>query len=290
MFELPEFVTLAKQVNETLVGKVIERGSLGNAAHKFVWYNRTPADFAALTRGRTIGRARSRGKWLFVPLEPGYILTLGECGGKLLFHPPDSQTPKKYHLYLAFTDGSALTATTQMWGAMELYEQGQERNRQYIRDMRLTPADPDFTLDYFSSLIDEVTQGEKRTAKGLLTQDQLIPGLGNAIAQDILFRSKLHPKHPIDDFTSAQRRLLYRTILKTVNEVIQKGGRNDEYDLHGHAGGYRRIMDKNAAGRPCPECRTKVEKIQYLGGACYFCPRCQPGPHGQAPRPRKSKT
>jgi len=275
MFELPEFVTLAKQINETLTGKVIQQGRLGNAPHKFVWYNRAHDEFRALTQGKTVGPARTRGKWLFIPLEPGYVLTLGECGGKVLFHPTDSQIPKKYHLHLVFTDGSALTAMTQMWGAMELYEQGQELQRQYIRDMRPTPADPDFTVEYFSALIDASAQGEKRTAKGLLTQDQLIPGLGNAIAQDILFRARLHPTHPIDKLTQAQRRLLHRTILKTVHDVIEQGGRNDEYDLHGLPGGYRRLMDKNAAGRPCPECGTKIEKIQYLGGACYFCPRCQ---------------
>jgi formamidopyrimidine-DNA glycosylase len=275
MFELPEYVTLAKQINETLTGKVIERGSLGNTPHKFVWYNRTPGEFAALTHGRTVGKARTQGRWLFVPLEPGYVLTLGECGGRVLFHPAGSPIPRKYHLHLAFTDGSALTATTQMWGAMELYEQGEERHRQYIRDMRPTPADPGFTFEYFCALLDELAQGEKRTAKGLLTQDQLIPGLGNAIAQDILFRAKLHPKRPIQDLNKAQRRLLHRSILKTVNEVIERGGRDDEYDLYGRTGGYRRVMDKNAAGCPCPECGTKIEKMQYLGGACYFCPSCQ---------------
>jgi formamidopyrimidine-DNA glycosylase len=275
MFELPEYVTLAKQINETLTGKVIEQGSLGNTLHKFVWYNRTPGEFTALTHGKIVGKARTQGRWLFVPLEPDYVLTLGECGGKVLFHPAGSPIPKKYHLHLAFTDGSALTATTEMWGAMELYEQGQERNRQYIRDMRPTPLELDFTFEYFSALLDKLAQGEKRTAKGLLTQDQLIPGLGNAVAQDILFRAKLHPKHRIQDLNKAQRRLLHRTILKTVKEIIAKGGRNDEYDLYGRAGSYRRVMDKNAAGHPCPECGTKIEKMQYLGGACYFCPRCQ---------------
>ncbi len=275
MFELPEFVTLARQMNEAITGKVIKQGSRGNTPHKFVWYNRTPGEFGALTHGKTVGEARARGKWLFVPLEPGYVLVLGECGGKVLFHPSGSRVPSKYHLYLGFEDGSALTTTTQMWGAMELYEPGQECSRQYIRDMRPTPAEPDFTLPYFSALIAEVAQGAKRTAKGLLTQDQLVPGLGNAIAQDILFRAKLHPRHPIADLSQAQRRQLYRAILTTVKEVIARGGRNDEYDLYNHSGGYKRIMDKSTAGHPCPACGTKIEKIQYLGGACYFCPGCQ---------------
>ncbi len=40
-------------------------------------------------------------------------------------------------------------------------------------------------------------------------------------------------------------------------------------------GGYVRLMDKEALGRPRPGCGGKVEKLQYLGGTCYLCPACQ---------------
>jgi formamidopyrimidine-DNA glycosylase len=275
MFELPEFVILAGQVNATLKGKTIQRGQLGNSPHKFVWYNRSHEEFETLTKGKTVGEARAKGKWLFVPLEPGYVLLLGECGGKVLVHPPDGKLPKKYHLYITFEDGSFLTVTTQMWGAMELYEKGEEQNREYVKGMRTTPIEPEFTFDYFSGLVDELVEGEKRSAKALLTQDQLIPGLGNAIAQDILFRACLHPRHPIADLSTGQRQALYQAIVDTVGEVIEQGGRYDEYDLHGNRGGYVRLMDKNAVGHPCPKCGGEIEKIQYLGGACYLCPNCQ---------------
>jgi formamidopyrimidine-DNA glycosylase len=275
MFELPEFVTLARQMNATLKGKTIQRGQLGNSPHKFVWYNRSHEEFNGLTKRKTVGEARAKGKWLFIPLEPGYVLLLGECGGKVLVHPPGSKVPQKYHLYITFEDDSFLTATTQMWGAMELYERGEERNRQHVKGMRTTPIEPAFTIDYFCALVDDLVEGKKRSAKGLLTQDQIIPGLGNAIAQDILFRARLHPRHPIADLSAGQRRVLYHAIVNTVGEVIEQGGRYDEYDLHGNRGGYVRTMDRNAAGRPCPECGGEIEKIQYLGGACYLCPNCQ---------------
>ena len=275
MFELPEFVTLSRQFNDTLKGKTVLRGTLGNSPHKFVWYNRSHEEFERLTRGKTVGEATSRGKWLFVPLEPGHTLLLGECGGKVLFHPPGSKVPKKYHLYIIFEDGSFLTATTQMWGAMELYEEGAEQDRQYVKDMRTTPVEPEFTFSYFDTLINDLLTGKKRSAKALLTQDQLIPGLGNAIAQDILYRARMSPKHPIDDLDPDQRRALYDAIVNTVAEVIEQGGRYDEFDLYGNRGGYVRLMDKNAVGGPCPECGGVVEKMQYLGGACYYCPTCQ---------------
>jgi len=275
MFELPEMVVLSRQMNAALKGKLIQEGSLGNSPHKFVWYNRTHEEFAALIRGKTVGEAYSRGRWLFLPADPGNVLVLGECGGKILFHPSGAKVPAKYHLILYFDDGSFFSATTQMWGAMELFAKGEECHRTYIRDMRITPAEPGFTFDYFCALIDEVLQGEKRSAKGLLTQNQLIPGLGNAIAQDILFHARLHPRHPVEALDAQQKRDLYQAILRTVEAVIARGGRYDEVDLHNHPGGYVRLMDKKAAGQPCPACGTAVEAIQYLGGSCYFCPSCQ---------------
>ena len=275
MFELPEYTILAKQINKTLIGKTIKKGNLGNSPHKFVWYNRKPEEFTKLTRGKIVGEARVQGRWLIVPLEPGYNLVLGECGGKILYHPAGSELPEKYHLWLEFEDGSSFTVTTQMWGAMELFEAGKEQERQYIKGMHVTPVEKAFTFKYFSGLIDELLQGEKRSAKGLLTQDQLIPGLGNAIAQDILFQARLLPRRALSELSQGQRRDLYDAIVDTVRDIIKKGGRNDETDLFGKPGGYVRLMDSTAAGKPCPECGTKVQKIQYLGGACYFCPKCQ---------------
>lgn len=276
MFELPEYVILARQMNESIEGKRIDKGQLGNSPHKFVWYNRSHEEFERLTRGKTVGETRSKGRWLFLPLEPGFVLLLGECGGKILLQPPGAKLPKKYHLHLGFEDDSFLTVTTQMWGAMELHEQGQEMEREYVKDMRTAPVDADFTRDYLAGLIDTIAAEGKRSVKGLLTQDQLIPGLGNAIAQDIMFRARLHPKRSISALTEEQIQELHTAIVGTVNAVIEGGGRYDEYDLYGERGGYTRLMDKNAVGRPCPGCSGEIEKIQYLGGACYYCPSCQP--------------
>jgi formamidopyrimidine-DNA glycosylase len=275
MFELPEYTVLARQINTTLQGKTIQSGNLGNSPHKFVWYNRSQEEFADLTQGKRLGKAHAKGRWLFIQLEPGYILLFGECGGKILFHPSESKLPKKYHLHLDFTDGTFLTATTQMWGAMELYEQGAELQREYVKDMRRTPIDPEFTFPYFDDLIEALVPEKKRSAKGLLTQEQLIPGLGNAIAQDILFKARLHPHHSIADLDGDQRAGLYGAIIETVEEITRQGGRYDEFDLFDQKGGYVRLMDKNALTRPCPRCSGKIEKIQFLGGACYLCPNCQ---------------
>ncbi len=275
MFELPECVVLTGQINETLQGKIVQEGRLGNRPHKFVWYNHSHEAFTNLTESKQVGKAFAKGRWIFIPLEPGYVLLIGECGGKMLYHSPGSEVPKKYHLYIAFEDQSFFTVTTQMWGAMELYEKGDEQNREYIKGMRPTPIEPAFSLEYFSRLIDHLVTEKKRSVKSLLTQDQIIPGLGNSSAQDIMFRAGLHPRHSIDELNKDQIKGLYGAIVNTVQDIIMKGGRYDEVNLFNQPGDYVRVMDRNAAGRPCPECGTTIEKMQYLGGTCYFCPSCQ---------------
>jgi formamidopyrimidine-DNA glycosylase len=97
--------------------------------------------------------------------------------------------------------------------------------------MNTTPVEPEFTFDCFSNLVAEQTLVKKRSVKGLLTQDQIIPGLGNGITQEILFRTRLHPKRPLAGLYALQRRALYDAIVRTVKEVMGKGGRYDEYDL-----------------------------------------------------------
>lgn len=275
MFELPEIKNFEKQFNAILRGKTIRSGSLGNSPHKFVWYNRTPDEFKGLAIGKKIGQARGRGRWLFVDVDPGYVLVFGEMGGRLLYQPAPASLPAKYHLHLEFDDGSLLTAATQMWGAMELFKAGDELQRQYVKDMRPTPVDQAFTFEYFDSLIEDLLKGEKRSVKSLLTQDQIIPGLGNSIAQDIMFKARLHPRHPLADLPGTAREALYEAITGVVNQVIEAGGRSDEVDLFGKPGCYQRLMDNESLKRPCPACGGRVEKIAYLGGNCYLCPTCQ---------------
>jgi formamidopyrimidine-DNA glycosylase len=274
MFELPEYLTIAKQMNKSISGKTVLSGVMGNSPHKFVWYNQNPQTFSRIVNGKTIGDAYCKGRWLFIPLEPGYVLVLGECGGKIIL-VDSNNVPSKYHLLLNIEGNKSIYAMTQMWGAMELYRKGEELKRQYIADMRTTPLDKEFTYKYFKSLIDEARSEKKRSVKSLLTQDQLIPGLGNSIAQDILFNARLHPKTQIEVLSEEEIMTLYKSIKETVNDAAKNDGRNDEYDFYGNLGKYERVLDSKSIERGCPVCKSKIEKIQYLGGSSYSCSKCQ---------------
>ncbi len=275
MFELPELSVIAVQLGRSVSGKKIADGRLKNVAHRFVWHNADEDSFRARVRGKTFGAARVLGRWLCVDLEPGEVLVIGECGGAIRFGQPGEARPAAWHLFIEFEDSSFLWAKTGMWGAYELYAAGEELKRMYIADQKPAPGSPGFTPDYFRALVRALAGEGKRSAKSLLVQDQLIPGLGNAIAQDILFEAALSPKRSIGDLDEAEIDALYRAISGKVVEIAAAGGRNDERDLFGNPGGYRRIMDSAAAGSPCPRCGATVASGSYLGGAIYWCPGCQ---------------
>lgn len=143
--------------------------------------------------------------------------------GGSLYHADATTLPAKFHLHLHFDDDTHLTAMTQMWGAMELYAAGEEQERVYIKDMRPTPVDAAFSLAYFNGLVDTTpargTQRQKVADAGSTD-----PRSGTAIAQDIMFRAWLHPRHPIGTLTPTVCQALHAAIVDTVQSAIAQGG------------------------------------------------------------------
>jgi formamidopyrimidine-DNA glycosylase len=97
----------------------------------------------------------------------------------------------------------------------------------------------------------------------------------NGVLQDILFNARIHPKRKIKTLSRSDFDNLYESIKSTLLDMAFKGGRDTEKDLFGFHGGYKTIMSKNTAGKPCPVCSTIIKKEAYLGGSVYYCENCQ---------------
>ena len=112
--------------------------------------------------------------------------------------------------------------------------------------------------------------------KAFLATEQRFPGIGNGTAQDILFRAGLHPKRKLATLAKDDQDRLLASIVSTLREMTDLGGRDTEKDLFGKLGGYRTSMSKNTLAAGCPLCGGKITKEAYLGGSVYYCPHCQP--------------
>jgi len=274
MIEMPEAFTLSRQMNETLIGKTFEHFERGELRHKFLWLNKPPDETSAILSGQSVTGASSYGRSLYLYVGSEHMLWFGEFGGRLLHHPAAGPLPKKYHLRWDFTDGTALSFTLQMWGFVRLLERPEFDSRP-IAEMGIPPLSPEFTFERFDHLLEEYPDKTKKGIKGFLVTSQHINGIGNSYCQDILFRSHQHPARKIPGIDKDERHGLYDAIQNTMEQAIDQGGREDERDLFDHPGGYHRLMSNQTIEIPCPECGTTIQKIAYLGGACYLCPHCQ---------------
>ncbi len=279
MIEMPEAVTLARQMNIELTGKTIRRFARGTQVHKFLWLNRPEEEYEIILPGKTITSASSYGRSIYIQLGRQNMLWFTDAGGKILYHAPGEELPAKCHLLWEFDDGSHLTYALQMWGAVKLLD-ADEFNERPRKETGVPPLHPDFTFERFSTMLDEYPEKASKGIKGFLVATSYVManhvnGLGNAIVQDILFRARLSPKRKTPDITSEERHRLYDAVQSTVAKAVEQGGRYDEFDLYGKPGGYMRLMDSKTVNTPCPNCGAKIQKISYLGGACYHCPQCQ---------------
>lgn len=242
--------------------------------HKFLWLSKPAEEYDAILSSKQVSGAESYGRSIYLYVSEAHLLWFGELGGRILYHPPGLPLPAKYHLRWDFADGSAMSFTLQIWGFVRLLERS-ELHQQPHPEVGIPPLSDGFTPERFDQLLEEYPEKTKKEVKGFLVTSQHVNSIGNSYLQDILFRAKIHPARTIPTLTIDEHHRLYTAIQDTMSSAIELGGREDERDLFDHPGGYTRLMSNQTVGQPCPDCGTPIQKISYLGGACYLCPTCQ---------------
>ena len=273
MIELPEAITLAGQLTETIGGKKIAGAVAGFSPHKFTWYHDDPQGYDSLLRGKTVGTAAARGG--IVEIQAEIITILLNDGPALRFHKKDESRPKKHQLLIEFDDGTAISASVQMYAGIICFKDDEYESPYYqVARVRPSPLSDDFSREYFERLIVS-PDVQKLSSKAFLATGQRIPGLGNGVLQDILFNARIHPKRKMATLSDAEKDALFTSVKSTLREMTDRGGRDTEKDLFGQPGGYQTRLSKNTVGRPCPVCGGTIVKQPYMGGSIYFCDGCQ---------------
>jgi len=272
MIELPEASVLAKQINESVVGKKIKNVIAVQTPHKLAWYFGDPQEYKSLLTGKVIGGATSYGGQ--VEITAGKAKLLFSDGVNLRYYNKGEKPPDKHQLLLEFDDGSSMVGWVQMYGGLSAFPEGENDNKYYlIAKEKPSLLSNDFDEEYFKSLFDEGTA--KLSLKAFLATEQRIPGLGNGVLQDILFNAKMHPKKKAGTLSADNQQVLFDSIKNTLSEMTVKGGRDTENDLSGKPGSYKTKLSKNTVGQPCPTCSALIKKEAYLGGSIYYCAGCQ---------------
>lgn len=272
MLELPESMTVAKQLRETLLGKQIVKVVAAGTPHKFAFFFGEPEAYVGLLTGKTIDQATEYGG--FVEIEVGQARILLGDGINIRYFKPGENLPQKHQLWLTLDDDSALMCTAQMYGGVWAYEDGQNDNSYYlVAKEKPSPLSDAFDEAWFDSILKAAKPN--LSAKALLATEQRIPGLGNGSLQDILFKTKINPKRKRSTLSDKECEALFLEVKQSLKQMADQGGRDTEKNIFGCNGGYKTILSKNTWKSPCPNCGGQIVKQAYLGGSVYYCPSCQ---------------
>lgn len=272
MIEIPEAQVLAEQLATTIVGSTVASTVAGRSPHRFAFFSGDPADYPALLTGRTVTDAVARAG--MVELGLGERRLVFSDGVNLRYHGAGTTPPDKHQLLLAFTDGSALSASVSMYGQLSCFSGDFDNPYYRVACDKPSPLGDSFDAAYFGGLLSE-PGAEKLSLKAFLATEQRVPGLGNGVLQDILWQVGLHPRGRVATLDADARHRLFTAVIGLLRTMTAAGGRDTEVDLFGRAGGYPTVLSRRHLGEPCPRCGGPIIKQAYLGGSVYLCEGCQ---------------
>ncbi|KOG55618.1 DNA lyase [Streptomyces virginiae] len=272
MPELPEVEALREYLDEHLTGRVVER-VLPLAVSVLKTYD---PPLTAL-EGQPAGTTARYGKFLAVPVGELHLVTHLARAGWLRWQdalPAQPPRPGKGPL--------ALRVSLEGGGGFDLTEAGtQKRLAVYVvHDPQEVPGiarlGPDplaegFDRDAFAALL----AGERRQIKGVLRDQSVIAGIGNAYSDEILHAAKVSPFKLAASFTEEQLTQLYEAVQTTLREAVDRA--------HGVAAGKLKAEKKSGlrvhgrAGEPCPVCGDTVRSVSFADSSLQYCPTCQTG-------------
>lgn len=273
MPELPEVEALADFLGERAVGHVIARVDVA-AISVLKTYDPPLSSLGGLT----LTAAGRYGKFLDLDCDGLHLVLHLARAGWLQWRdslPAAPPRPGKGPLALRvhLDDGSGFDLTEQ--GTQKRLAVYCVRDRNEVPGIaRLgpDPLDPSFTERTLSDLL---TAAGRAQIKGVLRDQSVIAGVGNAYSDEVLHVAKLSPFKPAANVSAEEVKRLHAAITDTLSSAVERS--------RGLAAGKLKAEKKTGmrvhgrAGLPCPVCGDTVREVSFSDSSLQYCPTCQTG-------------
>jgi formamidopyrimidine-DNA glycosylase len=133
------------------------------------------------------------------------------------------------------------------------------------------PLAADFTLDTLAGLL----TGRRTQIKGVLRDQSIIAGIGNAYSDEVLHAAKMSPFKMAASLTPDDVAVLYDAIKTTLGEAVERSAGLAAADLKGEKKSGLRVHGR--AGQECPVCGDTIKEVSFADSALQYCPTCQTG-------------
>ncbi|MCU0448915.1 MAG: DNA-formamidopyrimidine glycosylase [Bernardetiaceae bacterium] len=207
------------------------------------------------------------GKYLFVHLSSGRVLLLHfGMTGELAHYAPTAELPRFTRVRFGLANGYHLAfVDPRKFGRIELGDSVP----QFQAAKGLSADALKLPLDNFKAAL------AKRMApiKSVLLDQAVAAGVGNWIADEMLFQARVHPLRRAAHLTQAETAGLHQVMLHILELAVAHEAYYRDFPPYFllHSRGWT-----DAPIAPCPGCAGEVAKTEVGGRATYFCPRCQP--------------
>jgi DNA-formamidopyrimidine glycosylase len=133
------------------------------------------------------------------------------------------------------------------------------------------PLKEEFTADTLKAILN----GRRTQIKGLLRDQSVIAGIGNAYSDEVLHVARMSPFKLAATFTDEDVATLYDAIVGTLGDAVERSKGLAAKDLKGEKKQGLRVHGR--AGQKCPVCGDTIKEVSFADSALQYCPTCQTG-------------
>jgi formamidopyrimidine-DNA glycosylase len=259
MPELPDVETFKRYFDATSLHQRIGHVDVRDA---YILKGISARELARGLKGRRFKSTRRHGKHLFVRANSHLWLRLHfGMTGSLQYFEREEQAPKYARALFVFTNNHRLAFEDQRkFGEIGVIEDVNE----FLKKRALGPDALDITLSEFKEMF-----GKHRGAvKTILLNQKLIAGIGNIYADEILFRTRLHPATQISALKAKTVSKLFRATRYILKKAIES---KTDADLMPKSW----LLAHRGKGGKCPRCGRELKSAKIGGRTAWFCAHCQ---------------
>jgi formamidopyrimidine-DNA glycosylase len=259
MPELPEVETFKRYVDSTSLHQRIINVDVRDS---YVLKRVSPRELARRLKSRHFEGSRRHGKHLFVRAGDKLWLRLHfGMTGSLDYLKRDQKAPETARVIFHFVDGARLAFDDQRkFGEIELIEDVEE----FLQARGIGTDALGIGLSQFKTIV-----GKHRGAvKAILLNQQLIAGIGNLYADEILFRARVHPATQAARLSDKDHSRLFRATRYVLEKAIAL---KTDFDRVPKSW----LLTRRGKHGKCPRCGRQLRSAIVGGRTSWFCGYCQ---------------
>ncbi|MEV0792984.1 DNA-formamidopyrimidine glycosylase family protein [Kribbella sp. NPDC050459] len=137
---------------------------------------------------------------------------------------------------------------------------------------RLGPDPFTLSLDDFGGILKKAGRVQ---LKGVLRNQSVIAGIGNAYSDEILHVAKMSPFKPASNLSDDELKTLYDAMRETLQDAVDRSAGLAVQDLKGEKKSGLRVHGRK--GEKCPVCGDIVREVSFADSSLQYCATCQTG-------------